>query len=256
MPARVRFNRAQAEFKPVMGITRQNNFLPQLMAKLGKDSFISPINLQFSSAELIMTSTRTYGYTDGKFIARSFLRAGIAEITTRDFLQPKELAQLQELLNAAQEGRILPLLPDKLRQLDFIQEVKEVSADEVAVAGIPGQYKHYTDKHGYYQIVASENIAVQPDKKNGEYRTGLYLTSLSLSPTEAHEVLFMRMPEYRDRGSFVISFDIVDQALQREVETKGIESFIRDNLRLNDPRIKVRYLGPNYLEQEEVTAAA
>lgn len=61
-------------------------------------------------------------------------------------------------------------------------------------------------------------------------------------------MIFIGNLEYSDRSAYVIGFDIVDPGLKAQVQQTGIEFFIGGKINLDDPRIKVRYHGPNFMK--------
>jgi hypothetical protein len=223
-----------------------NHFAPRLISKIGQSLF--PVKLSFTKNSLLFsTEIEEIEYPDGKFIAHSFLRAGIVEITLKDFLSKEELRKLEELIHEAQVGKISNLIPDKLKEFSFVEKFQEAPINELSA--IPGAYKHYTNYRNYCKIMAEMQIAAMPHPKNGEIKEGIYLTGLSLSPQEAYELIFIRNPEYQNRATHVISFDIKDPNLEKEIKKNGIEYFFQGKISLQDPRIELRYHGPNFIRE-------
>jgi len=226
---------------------RLNRFIPALVTRAMQAVF--QVKLQFTLDSLIMQiNDQTIEYEDGRFIAHTFLRAGISEITLKEFPGRAEAEQLKQLLIAAQDGKHSQLNPTALREIGALESIQEITTDSVAGRSIPGLYKHYTSDQGHREIIARQTIEALPHAKNGELREGIYLTGLSLSPAEAQEIIFISNPDYRGRADFVISFDIVDPDLEKLIKKNGIEYFLESPIRLDDPRIRVRYQGPNYLK--------
>jgi hypothetical protein len=245
MPEKIAFKRIS---DPVLtdGMRQQNHFIPALMAKIKQSYF--QVSLRFTSGSLVLSEMgREIEYEDGRFLARSFLRAGVRSLILKEFPSWQQLRQLNDLLGKAEEGRIEPLLAVELSKIEAVAGIEEVTGGE-EVGAIPGCYKHYTSFAGYQKIVQGQKIEAMPHRKNGEVREGVYLTGLSLSQEEAHRIVFIGNPEYADRSSHVIAFDIVDPEMAKQVKKKGIEYFFAGEIDLRDPRIRVAYFGPNRLQ--------
>lgn len=245
MPAKVKFNQPARENLLTNEMRRQRHFIPALVNNIRQAIF--PSILQFNKNYLIFNNgIKETEYEDGKFIARSFLRAGIKKITLKEFLTQSEIKELEEILEAAQEGNILPLLPENIANLKVISTIEEITEKE-EIAEIPGYYKHYTSYQGYLKIMQEQKIEAMPHQKNGEMREGVYLTNLSLTSEEAFKIVFIGNPQYRKQTTHVIAFDILDPQLKKEIKKNGIEFFLEKPINLNDSRIRLRYHGPNYL---------
>lgn len=224
---------------------RVNRFIPSLITKIQQSIF--QVKISFKKDALVYSShDLKVEYPDGKFVSHTFLRAGIGEIVLKEFPNRNELDQLRKIFEFAEEGKITQVLPENLRQIQAIEKIKEVSSCEVKF--IPGCYKHYTSYQNYQEIIRERKIMAKPHRKNGQERVGVYLTGLSLSPSEAFEIIFIGNPEYRDRSTHVIAFDVSDQEFERKIEKNGIEFFVSESINLCAPGIEIKYHGPNFQE--------
>ncbi|MEA3493889.1 MAG: HD domain-containing protein [Candidatus Margulisiibacteriota bacterium] len=228
---------------------RLNRFTPSLVTLIQQQNNTREIRLIFSQDSLeYQTEFGGIEYYDGRFIARSFRRAGIKNIKLKSFLSNAEINALKDILRSAENGEIAPLMVKRLGGLSVIDRIEEIAAKEEKEQSIPGFYKHYTNLENFTRITQNNQIDAQPHSKNGEVREGIYLTGLSLSPKEAADIIFIANPEYQDRSTHVIAFDILDPELDARIEKTGIEFFIEKELNLNDRRIRVRYSGENPMQ--------
>lgn len=222
---------------------RVNRFIPSLLTKIQQSIF--QVRISFRKDVLVFTSQDlNLEYADGKFVSHTFLRAGIGEIVLKEFLSRTAIEQLRKIFEFAEEGKITQVLPENLRQIEAIEKINEISNEEIGF--IPGCYKHYTSYQNYQGIIRERKIMAKPHRKNGQERVGVYLTGLSLSPLEAFEIIFIGNPEYRDRSTHVIAFDILDPEFERKIEKNGIEFFVGESINLDAPGVKVKYHGPNF----------
>ncbi|MBN2058133.1 MAG: HD domain-containing protein [Candidatus Saganbacteria bacterium] len=228
---------------------RLNRFLPSLLSKVQQAVF--QVSLTFSNDYLSFNNgINKIDYEDGRFIARSFLRAGISELVLTEFLDRQMISSLKEILEAASLGQVSSLLPAELTKSPAVAGLRKLSSEETTVKTIPGSYKHYTNENNFINIINNDLIEARPHQKNGEVRCGAYLTGLSLTPEEAFKTLFIADPDYRDCGYFVIAFDVLDPQLAARISRNGIELFLEEGIRLGDPQISVRYQGPNFLIED------
>ena len=229
---------------PLSGVQYYRSFVPQLATKIYQ-SLIDSVTLRFNASSLEVNFSwgdRPLVYEEGEFIARTFRRAGIKELTLLPGISRREI---EKILTSAQEGQIEPLL-----ELDKNTCIKTSPVEESdAVPGlIPGKYKHYTDQVGYNGIIDGREISAVPHPKNGMIEPKIYITSFSLTPEEVHQLLFMGSPKYADRGRYVISFDLAPE-LAEQIKGEGVEMSTGQTLCLDDPRVIIRYRGPNYLQE-------
>ncbi|MBU0672673.1 MAG: hypothetical protein KJ732_06575 [Candidatus Margulisbacteria bacterium] len=225
---------------------RLNRFIPSLLTKIRQA--ILKVELKFTEDSLIFSNgIEENEYYDGRFIARSFLRAGIRELTLKEFPNKTELDQLRILLEEAGSGMISPAIRGNLASVGAIEQITEISLAETEQEFIPGFYKHYTSQSNFEKIIRRGLIGARPHSKNGTVREGVYLTGLSLAPQEAWETIFIRNPEYADRTTHVVAFDILDPKLAARIQQTGIEFFLEEGISLADPRISVRYSGENHI---------
>lgn len=230
-----------------LNITHQNNFASQLIGKLKQETMYGAVKLHFKKDGLILQGVRELEYEQGKYIARAFLRAGIKGLTLKDILSRDEFEDISILIREAEMDHVEPPARLKVSKSSAIQEVFELGEGEAAGRGLPGFFKHYTDHSGYEAISRSRTLKAMPHSKNGRVTEQIYVTPLSLSPGEVHELLNMSAPQLRDRGMFVISFDIFDPALAARIRKNGIEMTLPEDISFDDQRIKIRYHGPNPL---------
>ncbi|MBU0574297.1 MAG: hypothetical protein KKH83_07470 [Candidatus Margulisbacteria bacterium] len=242
-----------SRYKPTNGpnalnndMRRINHFIPGLLTTIRQSFF--QVKLCFKNDGLTVTSEiLDRDLIDGKHIAKTFLRAGIKAIIIKEFPSGQEVLSLEKILEHAQNGEITPLVGLVPGQPEIISEIERTSDQEAA--HIPGHFKHYTSAAKYSSIMQAGRISAQPHKKNGQVREGVYLTGLSLPPREVEDILFIGNASYRDHGTHVIGFDVVDEGLRGQIRANGIEHFLEDAIDFSDPRIKVRYFGPNTIKE-------
>ena len=233
--------------RPIMAITELRPLIDQTTSFIRRYALIHQIRLEFTPNSFIVRlgNDREYEYPNGKFIARSFIRAGVKTLV---FHESDFSAQaLIALLEAAQNESISSLTPTQLQKLGFIKEVQASNREEMEqVGGIPGHFKHYTNAAGFERIMEQKKLEAQPHRKNGEEADLLYLARLSLPPTEVYSTLFMAMPEFRDRGDYVIAFDAPPEIAER-MDINGIEYTLREDIPLG--QVSIRFAGRNPLQE-------
>lgn len=113
---------------------------------------------------------------------------------------------------------------------------------------LPGTYKHYTDKQGYFGIKGDGMIRGCEKEEKRKKDIYVYLSQLTLRPKEALSLFWTEWERQtiRDRSEYVINFDLKSGSPVVVDYTKGdpfIECWVRGNLPLD--QVDVRYMGKN-----------
>ncbi|NQU16508.1 MAG: HD domain-containing protein [Candidatus Saganbacteria bacterium] len=233
---------------------RQNRFIAGLMSKIRQNVLQTVISFNTDSI-VLETMGSEIEYEDGKHIGRTFLRAGISRIVFSDLIDSNALSAVANLMAFGLESRSGDLDPQELMKLPFVEEVNLHTDDDLVMDDIPGKYKHYTSETNFDSITSNRTIEARAHSKNGTILTGVYLSTLSLTPAEAFDTLFANEPHYADCVTHVIGFNIIDPELERRIKKRGIELLFEEDISFDDPRIKIRYKGKNRIQNQKEAVA-
>jgi|GEM_PF-3398972 len=208
------------------------------------------VRLQFNPERVVIEDAdMEIHMLQGKFVSRSFRHAGYKSLSIPPELRWDNSAKdyLKTLLKFAEEEKVNELRAHLENNPGFILE--NLSANEPVSALISGVYKHYTDNEGFHGIMDRQAILGSEKKKNGTKDFWVSVTRLSLSPTEAENILFTEGERQTKpgRGRYVIAFNLKNgsPAIRHLRSDSALEGWISGNLSLDE--IEVTYAGENRL---------
>jgi hypothetical protein len=208
------------------------------------------VRLLFTPDKVVIEDTdMEIDMLQGKFVSRSFRHAGYRSLRIPPELRWDNDAKsyLKTLLKFAEEEKVNELRAHLANNPGFVLE--GLPAGEPVSALISGIYKHYTDYEGFHGIMERQTILGGERKKDGIKDFWVSVTRLSLSPTEAENILFTEKErEARPgRGEYVVAFNLKtgSPAVQHLRSDSALEGWIDGNLSLND--VEVTYAGENRL---------